>query len=318
MRTHPSTSQLVPTVGADGEVLTVVAGSAAWAAAGGGFPETPTTGDLVVFDGADWVSIGIGSAADVLTVSGGQPAWVAPAAGYSPTLAEKVGALAIGGCPAYAATTTRQGWGAHLTTAADVGALGTSTQTADIGQSIEYRTAGGSPRALLYGSRTQGSGANPAVTSAIVISDATKTSVRIGIALEFTGTATTHAFHNSDTPGETYSVAGAGVFFSDDAGDTNWHVVTSNGTTTTRTDMGVAFDRDVAWAVTVAVNSGTSVVAEVVNLSTGTATKATVTTNAPTSTTSECQGHVGLRSTSTRYVRVGEFNFAQNPGGVWS
>lgn len=67
-------------VGSEGQVLKVVSGALAWAAdstGSGSLPGTPDEGDLVFFDGADWVSLGIGSAGQVLKTNGtaDAPVW---------------------------------------------------------------------------------------------------------------------------------------------------------------------------------------------------------------------------------------------------
>lgn len=48
---------------------------AADSAAASLLPESPTLGDILYFDGDDWVSLGIGSSGQALKVSGGLPAW---------------------------------------------------------------------------------------------------------------------------------------------------------------------------------------------------------------------------------------------------
>jgi hypothetical protein len=69
-------------VGTDGQVLKVVDGVPAWdtdSTGSGSLPGTPAEGDLVYFDGADWVRLAIGTAGQVLAVNGtaDAPEWVA-------------------------------------------------------------------------------------------------------------------------------------------------------------------------------------------------------------------------------------------------
>jgi len=70
-------------IGTSGQILTVVSGAPAWAAAGTGFANPMTTaGDLIDGGTAGAAQrLGIGSAGQVLTVVSGAPAWAAAGAG---------------------------------------------------------------------------------------------------------------------------------------------------------------------------------------------------------------------------------------------
>lgn len=85
--------------GVNGQYLSMTGGIPTWAAAAGGtddwnnFTNVPqaiqdieavvgVTGDILYYDGANWVKLGIGSAGQALTVVGGLPAWAAGGTSY--------------------------------------------------------------------------------------------------------------------------------------------------------------------------------------------------------------------------------------------
>lgn len=73
-------------IGTEGQVLKVVSGAIAWdtdSTGSGSLPGTPAEGDLAYYDGADWVSLAIGTATQVLTVNAtaDAPEWAAAAGG---------------------------------------------------------------------------------------------------------------------------------------------------------------------------------------------------------------------------------------------
>lgn len=74
-------------VGTNGQVLTVVAGAPAWAAAASGFADPMTSiGDIIIRDGTNTTArLAAGANGNVLTLAGGVPTWAAPSGGGAPT-----------------------------------------------------------------------------------------------------------------------------------------------------------------------------------------------------------------------------------------
>jgi hypothetical protein len=77
-------------VGSEGAVLKVVSGVVTWgtdSTGGGSLPADPVEGDIIYFDGTDWVRQAIGTAGQVLVVNGtaDAPEWAAAPATGAPT-----------------------------------------------------------------------------------------------------------------------------------------------------------------------------------------------------------------------------------------
>lgn len=190
-------------------------------------------------------------------------------------LTDRIKARATGGAAAVRNLTTMASneWGSY-----DYGAVGASSSyenaNDDIGGlTVTSGTTIGNFAAIQSGDPMPVQG-NPATTCCIKASGTT-TDIRIGVALQIDSTGSTFLAFSSDAP------AGGrptfGLIYSDDASDTNWMIVTSDGAgNVTRASTGVAYDKTKAYELAIAYNAnGTgapSVKWEITNLTDGSRT----------------------------------------------
>lgn len=246
--------------------------------------------------------------------------------GGAASLTDSIKARAIGGASAIRnlTTMTSNEWGSY--DYQGVGASSSYDNTNDDigGLTVTSGTVSGNLAGIQSGDPMPVQG-NPATTCCIKASGTT-TDIRIGVCLQIDSTGATYLALSSDAP------AGArpafGLIYSDDASDTNWMIVTSDGAgAVARVSTGVTYDKTKAYELAIAYNANganaPSVEWEITDLTNGSRTSGSTSTNVPlgSAITNDAQKYAVAQAgmaTLTAAARTCIFQapfFAQAPEG---
>lgn len=298
-------------VGSNTQVLTVVSGVPAWAAAPGGLTNPMTTAGDLITGGASGVPqrLAIGSAGQVLKVVSGAPAWAADASGGSALEGlSKIVGYAI---PAHNATHSSVGFGAIITTGSGTFPVpSTATALQSRRRLLATGTSGTASTASFYVNSAnyvcQSVGYKVVIAGSPSAGLVSTSRFFMGLRLD------TGAFSTGANPSALLNI----IALACDSGDTNLQMMHNDGSgTATKIDLGASFpkpstDNTDYYRLTLECAPGGSISYTVERFGGASATTSgTLSTDLPASTTYLAMGMNHQSGGTTATAAVSSFGF---------